>query len=76
MCSSETIILKEEKRSSIMAVQMNNLRSLIGTRRMCKVPNARIKELCEVTKGLMKMFSDGSAMWTEWRMIGSPRESM
>ena len=40
MCSSETIILKEEKRSSIMAVQMDNLRAL----------NARVREMCGVAK--------------------------
>ena len=31
---------------------MNNLR-LIGIRRMDKIPNARIREFGEVTKGLM-----------------------
>ena len=29
-----------------------------------------IRELCRVTKGLMKVFSYGSAMWREWRTIG------
>ena len=31
---------------------MDNLRGLLGIRRMDKVPNARIKQLCGVTKGM------------------------
>ena len=30
----------------------------------------RAVQMCRVTKGLMKVFSGGSAMWREWRMIG------
>ena len=41
-------------------------------RRMDKVPNAWIRELCRV----MKVFSDGSTMWREWRMTGLLRGSM
>ena len=44
---------------------MDNLRGLLGIRRMGKVPNARIRQLCGVVKGvdekkrLIKVFSDG-----------------
>ena len=31
---------------------MDNLRGLLGIRSMDIIPNARIRELCEVTKGL------------------------
>ena len=58
---------------------MDNLKGLLDIRRMDRVPNARIMELCGVTNGmkvLMKVFSDGSAMWREWRMIGMLRRSM
>ena len=41
---------------------MNNLRGLLGIRRRNKVSNAWIRELCGVIKGLMKVFSGGSAM--------------
>ena len=58
-----------EKRSRILAVQLDNLTGLLGIRRMDKVPNARIRELCEVTKGVDEKI-DGSAMWGEWRMTG------
>ena len=48
MYGSETLLWKE--RSRIMAVRMDNLRVLFGIRRMDRVPSARIRELCEVTK--------------------------
>ena len=76
MYGSETMLWKEE-RSRIKAVQMDNLRGLLGIRRMDTVLNARIRELCGVKKWvderLMKAFSGGSAMRRKWRMIGSPR---
>ena len=31
---------------------MDNLRHLLGIRRMNRVPNAQIRELCRVTKGI------------------------
>ena len=58
---SETMIWREE-RSRIRAVQTDKLRGLLGIRRMDEVPNAQIRQLCRVTKRLMKVFSDGLAM--------------
>ena len=61
--SSETMIWREKERSRIRAVHMYNLRGLLAIRRMDKVLNARIRQLCGVAKGvneLMKVFSDGS----------------
>ena len=59
---------------------MDNLRGLLGIRRMDKVPNAWIRELCGMKKGLdevlMKAFLGGSAMWRRRREIGLPREIM
>ena len=49
---SETMIWREKVRSRIRAVQMDSLRGLLGIRRIDKVPNARIRELCGVTKGV------------------------
>ena len=51
---SEIIIWREKERSRIRAVKMDKLRGLLGIRR---IDNARIRELCRVTKELMKMFS-------------------
>ena len=69
---SETMTWREKERSRIRALHVDNLRGLLGIRSMNKVPNAGIRQLCGVTKGmegrLMKVFSDGSAMWREWRM--------
>ena len=31
---------------------MDNLRGLLGIRRMDKIPNAQIRELCGLTKGV------------------------
>ena len=66
MYGSETIIWKEMQRSRIRAGQMDNIRSLLGIRRVNKDQNTRIMELCGVTKrivkGLMKVSSGCSAM--------------
>ena len=63
---SETMIWREKERSRIRVVQMDSLRSLLGIRRMDKVTNTRINQLCGVTKVL----SNGSSMWREWRVTG------
>ena len=49
---SNTMIWMEKEMSGIRAVQMDNLRGLLGIRRMDEIPNARITELCGVTKGV------------------------
>ena len=43
---SETMMRKEKERSMIRDVQMDNLRALFGIKRVNRVPNARIRELC------------------------------
>ena len=58
-CSS-LLLWMEKERSRIRAVQMDNLRGLLGIRRIDKVSNAQTRELCRVMKGLMKAFSSGS----------------
>ena len=59
---------------------MDNLRGMLGIRRMDRVPNAQIRGLCRVRKGLNERIDKasyiGSAMLRGWRVIGSPRESM
>ena len=69
MYGSETMLWKEEK-SKIRDVQMDNLLSLFVIRRMDRVLNAWIRKLWSGSmKGLMKVFSVGSAIWRGWRMI-------
>ena len=64
----------ERKKSRIRDVQMDKLRGLLGIKRMDRVLNAQIREMCGVMKGWMKglteVFSDGSAILKEWRRIG------
>ena len=80
MYGSEAMLWKEKERSRIKAVQMYNLRGLLGFRRMDRVSSARVTELCGVKKGLddglMKACSGGSATWRGWRGIGLPRKTM
>ena len=56
---SETMIWREKERSRIKAVQMDNLRGLLGIRRIDKVPNARIWHLCGMTKGVGEKIDEG-----------------
>ena len=42
---------------------MDNLRSLLGIRRMDKVPNGWRKELCGVTKGVDERIDEGVLQW-------------
>ena len=46
------IMIWREKKPRIRALQIENLRGLWGIRRMDRVPNAQIKELCGVKKGM------------------------
>ena len=47
---NETTIYRENERSGISFVQMDSLRGLLGIRRMDRVQNAQIREMCGVTK--------------------------
>ena len=59
---SETMLWKE-KRSRIMAVQMNNLRGLLGIKMMDRVPNVHIRESYRMTKGLDERIDEGVLRW-------------
>ena len=63
MNGSETMVWKEKERSSIRAVHIHNLRGLLGMRGMDKVPNARIRQLCGVTKGVDGKINEGVHGW-------------
>ena len=63
MYGSETMLWKEMERSRIWAVQMDNLRGFLDIRRMDKVPNALIRELCGVRKGLNERSDEGILQW-------------
>ena len=57
---SEKMIWREEERSRIRAVQIYNLRGLLDIRKMDKVPNAQIRQLCGVTKGVDEKIDEGA----------------
>ena len=42
---------------------MDNLRGLLGIRRMDKVLNARIRQLCGVTKSIEEKIDEGVLQW-------------
>ena len=56
---NETMIWRKKERSRIRDVQMNNLRGLLGIRRMDKVPNARIRQVCSVMEGVDEKIDEG-----------------
>ena len=49
--------------SGIRFVQMDNLRGLLGIRRMEIVPNARIRELPRTMKGVYERIIEGILQW-------------
>ena len=58
MYDIEILIWREKDRSRIRAAQMDNLRGLLGIRRMGRIPNERIREFCEVTKGVSERIDE------------------
>ena len=57
------MLWKEKERSRLRAVQMDNLRGLLGIRRMDRDPNLRIRELCGVSKDLDERIDEGVLRW-------------
>ena len=63
MNDSETMLWKKKERSRIRALQMDNLRGLLGIRRMDRVPNERIRQLRGLAKGLDERIDKGVLRW-------------
>ena len=59
MYGSETMLWKGKEISRIGVERMDNLRGLLAIRRMDRVPNARIRELWRVKKGLAERIDEG-----------------
>ena len=55
--------MAETERSWIRVVQMDNLRGLLGIRRMDRVLNALIRESCGVMKGVYERIEEGLLWW-------------
>ena len=58
MYGSETMLWNEKETSRISSGQMDNFREFLGIRRMDRVPNAQIRELCRMKDG-----PDESMLW-------------
>ena len=69
LCCGETMIWREKDKSKIRAVQVVNLRGLLGIRRMDRVPNVQIRELCGLRKRVDERIDDCLAILKEWRII-------
>ena len=63
MYGSEKMIWREKERSRVTSVRMDNLRGLLGIRRMDRVLNAWIRESCRVRKGLDERIDEGVVQW-------------
>ena len=55
--------MKEKESFRIRGVQMDNLIGLLSIRRMGRVPNARIREVCGVTKGVDERIDEDVLRW-------------
>ena len=60
---SESVIWRNKERSRIRAVQIDNLSGLLGIKRVDKLPNERIRQLCGVTKGVDKKIDESVLQW-------------
>jgi hypothetical protein len=63
MYGSESMVWKKRYRDKMQAVQMDNLRGVLGVRRIDKMRNERIRELCGVEKGVLERISESILRW-------------
>ena len=63
MYGNEAMLHGRRRRARIRAVQMDNLRGLLGIRRKDRVPNARIRQLYRVKKGLDERIDESLLRW-------------
>ena len=61
--ATEKMLWKEKERSRIRMVQMDNLKGFLGIRRMDRVTNVLIRELCRVTKEADEMIDESASQW-------------
>ena len=59
MDGSQTVIWREQERCRIRGIHIDNLRCLLGMRKMGKVPNAWIRDLYGETKGVDEVIDEG-----------------
>ena len=61
-------------RSKVQALQMDNLRSVLGVRKINKMRNDVLRELCGVKNGVNEKINESIlgwlVMWREWMEVG------
>ena len=63
MYGSEVMVWEKKYRTKVQAVQMDNLRGMLGVRRIDKMRNERIRELCGVKKGMNERINECVLSW-------------
>src|SRR5678816_3389348 len=61
--SSETMVWNKKYRSKVQCVQMDNLGGVLGVRRIDKMRNERIRELCGVKKWVNERINESMLRW-------------
>src|SRR5678815_4983448 len=61
--SSETMVWNKKYRSKVQCVQMDNLRDMLGVKRINKMRNELIRELCGVKKGVHERINESMLRW-------------
>src|SRR5678815_3865859 len=61
--SSETMVWNKKYRSKVQCVQIDNLRGVLGVRRIDKVRNELIREWCGVKKGVNERINESMLRW-------------
>ena len=60
---SESMVWDKSYRSKVQAVQMDNLRSVLGVRRIDKIRNEFIRSTCGVQKGINERINESMLRW-------------
>ena len=63
MYGSEAMVWNPKYRSKVQAVQMDNLRSVLGGRRIDKMRNERIREMCGVEREMNERINESLLRW-------------
>jgi hypothetical protein len=63
MFGSEVMVWSQKNISRVQAVQMDNLRGVLGVRKVDKMRNEYIRELCGIEKGVIERISECILRW-------------
>ena len=63
LCIEVRMLWREKENSRVRSLQIDNLRGLLGIRKMDRVQNARVREFCGVRKSLDERIDEGVLRW-------------